>query len=244
MTDDNRSDPPKRPSADYAGWRSAQANGLERDFKDWRQEQRHKHAEAFEKWRKDRNAARATRTARMAPPRQTTAGQSGKEADMTVKTLNDLFVETLKDLYYVEKKLVKTLPKMAEKASSEDLKQAIEDHLAETETHVQRIEQVFELLDQRAVAKTCEALEGLLKEAEETSAEIDDEQTLDAAIISSAQTVEHYEIARYGTLACWAAEIGNTEIAELLEQTLEEEKAADEKLSDIAEDSINQRAAA
>ena len=163
---------------------------------------------------------------------------------MSVKTLNDLFVETLKDLYYVEKKLVKTLPKMSEKATSPELRQAMEDHLRETETHVQRLEQVFELLGQRASAKTCEALEGLIREADETTGEIEDEQTLDAALISSAQTVEHYEIARYGTLACWAAEIGNTEVAELLEQTLEEEKAADEKLSVIAEDQINQRAAA
>jgi ferritin-like metal-binding protein YciE len=163
---------------------------------------------------------------------------------MSVKTLNDLFVETLKDLYYVEKKLVKTLPKMAKQSSSPELRQAIEDHLAETETHVQRLEQIFELLDQRATAKTCEALEGLIREADETTGEIEDEQTMDAAIISSAQTVEHYEIARYGTLACWAAEIGNTEIAELLEQTLEEEKSADEKLSMIAEDQVNQRAAA
>ena len=163
---------------------------------------------------------------------------------MSVKTLNDLFVETLKDLYYVEKKLVKTLPKMSEKATSPELRQAMEDHLRETETHVQRLEQVFELLGQRASAKTCEALEGLIREADETTGEIEDQQTLDAALISSAQTVEHYEIARYGTLACWAAEIGNTEVAELLEQTLEEEKAADERLSVIAEDQINQRAAA
>ena len=163
---------------------------------------------------------------------------------MAINTLQDMFVETLKDLYYVEKKLVKTLPKMAEKASSAELKQAIKDHLTETETHVQRLEQIFELLDQRAVAKKCEALEGLLKESDEVTEEITDERTLDAAIISSAQTVEHYEIARYGTLACWAAEIGNDEVAELLEQTLEDEKAADEKLSSLAEGSINQRAAA
>lgn len=163
---------------------------------------------------------------------------------MTVKTLNDLFVETLKDLYYVEKKLVKTLPKLAEKATSPELKQAMEEHLEETETHVQRLEQIFEMLDKRASAKTCEALEGLIRETDEVTGEIDDDQTMDAALISSAQTVEHYEIARYGTLACWAAEIGNTDIAELLEQTLEEEKAADEKLSMIAEDQINQRAAA
>lgn len=216
----------KMKSADEAGWRDAQATRLEDDLKAGREEHRRQHAEAFEAWRKRRIL------------------NPGKETDMTVNTLNDLFVETLKDLYYVEKKLVKTLPKMAQKASSEDLKEAIQTHLSETETHVQRLEQVFELLDQKASAKTCEALEGLIREAEETMGEIADEQTLDAAIISSAQTVEHYEIARYGTLACWAAEIGNTEVAELLEQTLEEEKAADEKLSEIAEDAVNQRAAA
>lgn len=163
---------------------------------------------------------------------------------MAVRNLQDLFEETLKDLYFVENKLVKTLPKMAAKANSPDLKQAIESHLAETETHVQRLEQVFQLLGKSAQAKTCEALEGLIKEAEEVTGEIEDAETLDAAIISSAQTVEHYEIARYGTLACWAAELGNTEVTELLEQTLEEEKAADEKLTTIAEDAVNQRAAA
>jgi len=163
---------------------------------------------------------------------------------MAVTNLQDLFVETLKDLYYVEKKLVNALPKMMGKATSSDLKEAIESHLAETETHVQRLEQVFQLLDQRAVAKKCEAMEGLIKEAEEVTEEIQDEETLDAAIISSAQTVEHYEIARYGTLACWALEIGNSEISELLEQTLEEEKAADDKLSSLAEEFVNQRAAA
>jgi ferritin-like metal-binding protein YciE len=163
---------------------------------------------------------------------------------MAVTTLQDLFEETLKDLYYVEKKLMKTLPMMAEKASSSELKGAIKDHLAETETHVQRLEQIFKLLDKRASAKKCEALEGLIKEAEEVTDEIRDKKTLDAAIISSAQTVEHYEIARYGTLACWAAEIGISEVAELLEQTLEEEKAADGKLSTLAEESVNQRAAA
>lgn len=214
----------KQKSADEAGWRDAQVTSLEQDFKAAREEHRHQHAQAFETWRSNK--------------------QSAKESDMTVNTLNDLFIETLKDLYYVEKKLVKTLPTMAQKASSEDLKQAIEEHLSETETHVQRLEQVFELLDQKASGKVCEAIEGLIREAEEVMGEIADEQTLDAAIISSAQTVEHYEIARYGTLACWAAEIGNSEVAELLEQTLEEEKAADEKLSEIAEDAVNQRAAA
>lgn len=217
----------KPKSADQAGWRDAQASRLETEFKAAREEHRKQHAQTFEDWR-----------------RRKITSPSRKENDMTVNTLNDLFLETLRDLYYVEKKLVKTLPKMAQKASSEDLKEAIESHLSETETHVRRLEQVFELLDQKASAKTCEALEGLIREAEEVMGEIADEQTLDAAIISSAQTVEHYEIARYGTLACWAAEIGNNEVAELLEQTLEEERAADEKLSEIAEDAVNQRAAA
>lgn len=209
-------------SADGSGWRDAQATRLEQEFKTARAGHHRQHAQ---------NESGSSTT-------------SAKESTMSVNTLNDLFLETLKDLYYVEKKLVKTLPTMARKASSEDLKQAIEEHLSETETHVQRLEQVFDLMDQKASGKVCEAIEGLIREAEEVMGEIADEQTLDAAIISSAQTVEHYEIARYGTLACWAAEIGNSEVAELLEQTLEEEKAADEKLSEIAEDAVNQRAAA
>jgi ferritin-like metal-binding protein YciE len=166
------------------------------------------------------------------------------EETMTVKTLEDLFYETLKDIYYAEKKLVKTLPKMAKMASAPELKKAIDGHLSETEFHVQRLEQVFTAIDKRAVAKKCEALEGLLKEAEEVMSEIEDKETLDAAIISSAQTVEHYEIARYGTLATWARELGNRDVAGVLEATLEEEKNADEKLSDLAEDAVNQRAAA
>jgi len=163
---------------------------------------------------------------------------------MTVKTLQDLFEDGLKDIYYVEKKLVKTLPDMVKKAGSSNLKEAIESHLAETEEQVRRLDQVFEMMNIKAQAKKCEAIEGLIKEANEIMGEIEDDETRDAAIISSAQAVEHYEIARYGTLASWATEVGNSEIAELLEQTLEEEKAADEKLSAIAEDSINQRAAA
>jgi ferritin-like metal-binding protein YciE len=147
-------------------------------------------------------------------------------------------------MYYVENKLVKTLPKMAEKASSPELKSAIEEHLAETETHVERLEQVFAEIEKEPEAKKCEALEGLLKEAEEVMADIEDENTLDAAIISSAQTVEHYEIARYGTLACWARELGQDEAESLLQEILDDEKAADEKLSALAEQSINQQAAA
>jgi ferritin-like metal-binding protein YciE len=163
---------------------------------------------------------------------------------MAVKTLEDLFYETLKDIYYAEKKLVKTLPKMAKKASAPELREAIEAHLSETEIHVDRLEKIFNVIDKRAAAKKCEALEGLLKEAEEVMSEIEDKETLDAAIISSAQTVEHYEIARYGTLATWAGELGHNAAVQLLEETLQEEKNADEKLSDLAEDAVNQKAAA
>jgi len=163
---------------------------------------------------------------------------------MAVKNLQDLFLETLKDLYYVEKTLVKKLPGMAKKASSPDLKEAIETHLRETEVHVERLDQIFEALGKKPMAKKCDALEGLLKEADETIGEISDAETRDAAIISSAQAVEHYEIARYGTLACWASEMEGDDLSELLEETLEEEKSTDEKLTSLAEGAINQRAAA
>jgi len=163
---------------------------------------------------------------------------------MSVQTLKDLFEESLKDIYYVERKLVQTLPDMMAKSGSSSLKTAIGNHLSETEVHVRRLEQVFEMMNIRPQAKKCEAIEGLLKEAKEMAEEITDGRALDAAIISSAQAVEHYEIARYGTLACWAGELGNEEVSELLEETLEEEKAADEKLSEIAEDAVNRQAAA
>lgn len=163
---------------------------------------------------------------------------------MPVKTLEDLFLETLKDIYYAEKKLVKTLPQMAKKAKSPDLKAAIEMHATETETHVERLEEVFAAMEKKPVAKKCEALEGLLKEAEEVTSEIEDPRTLDAAIISSAQTVEHYEIARYGTLVAWARELGMDDAESILQETLDEESGADEKLSALAEQSVNQQAAA
>ena len=163
---------------------------------------------------------------------------------MAVTTLEDLFYETLKDIYYAEKKLVRTLPKMAKKAGSPELKEAIQSHLAETEGQVQRLEQVFASMEKKPVAKKCEAMDGLISEADEVLSEIQDKRTLDAAIISSAQTVEHYEIARYGTLICWARELGMSEAEALLQETLEEEKAADMKLSGLAESYINQQAAA
>jgi len=158
---------------------------------------------------------------------------------MKIQNFEDLFQDMLQDIYYVEKKLVKTLPGMAKKATAPDLRTAIEDHLTETEGHVQRLEQVFELLGKTPKAKKCEALEGLIAEAEEVMSEITDKQTLDAAIIASAQAVEHYEIARYGTLCSWAEQLGQDDAADLFEKTLEEEKAADEKLTEIAEEEVN-----
>ena len=158
---------------------------------------------------------------------------------MKIQSFEDLFQDMLQDIYYVEKKLVKTLPGMAKKATAPDLRTAIEDHLTETEGHVQRLEQVFELLGKTPKAKKCEAFEGLIAEAEEVMSEITDKQTLDAAIIASAQAVEHYEIARYGTLCSWAEQLGQDDAADLFEKTLEEEKAADEKLTEIAEEEVN-----
>ena len=163
---------------------------------------------------------------------------------MTIKTLEDLFHETLKDIYYAEKKLVKTLPKMAKKAISPELKEAIQSHLTETEGHVERLEEVFSSIDKKPTAKKCEAMDGLVKEADEVLGEINDDRTLDAAIISSAQTVEHYEIARYGTLVAWAGKLGYDDAATILQLTLDEELAADEALSGLASDYANQKAAA
>ena len=163
---------------------------------------------------------------------------------MSIKTLDDLFLETVKDIYYAEKKMVKMLPKMAKKAASPPLKEAIQNHLTETEGQVERLEEVFNLLEKKPVAKKCEAIEGLVKEADEVLAEIEDERTLDAAIISSAQTVEHYEIARYTTLVNWAGELGIHEAQSLLQATLDEELEADEKLSGLAEEYVDQKAAA
>ncbi len=163
---------------------------------------------------------------------------------MAVKSLEDLFYDTLRDIYYAEKKLVTALPKMANLAQSGELRQAMQKHLEETREHVQRLEQVFETLGKRATAKKCEAMDGIIAEAEEVASEIKAEEVVDAALISSAQTVEHYEIARYGTLCAWARELGMEDVEQLLQQTLEEEKATDEKLLMLAEEAVNQRAAA
>jgi len=162
---------------------------------------------------------------------------------MAVKNLQDLFVHTLKDILYAERQILKALPKMEKKAGSDELKQAFSEHHEQTETHVQRLEQVFEAIDKPARAEKCDAIIGIIKEAEELMEMIEDQDTLDAALISAAQAVEHYEITRYGTLVSWARRLDLDDAANLLEETLEEEKLTDERLTELAEDGANQQAA-
>lgn len=157
--------------------------------------------------------------------------------------LMHLMVSELKDIYWAEKALVKALPKMAKKATSEELVEAIESHLSETEGQVSKLEQVFELLEMRAVAKKCEAMAGLLKEGDEMVKESEEGGMRDAAIISAAQKVEHYEIATYGTLRTFAETLGLEDVASIFEEILDEEKSADEKLTEIAVSTINIEAA-
>ena len=161
-----------------------------------------------------------------------------------IKTLDDLFVHTLQDIYYAEKKLIKTLPQMRDKATSPDLKNAFEAHLAETKNHVSRLEQVFSMHGAEAKAVTCPAIDGIIDEADEVSGEVEDKEVLDAAIIASAQAVEHYEITRYGTLTAWAKLLGHAVVARLLLANLKEEKDTDKKLSGIAKRKINKKALA
>jgi ferritin-like metal-binding protein YciE len=160
-----------------------------------------------------------------------------------IKTMNDLFVHQLQDIYYAEKQLVKTLPKMAEKATDKQLKDGFLTHLDETRTHVERLEQVFQMHGTEAKAVNCPAIDGIIEEAEEVSGEVDDRSVLDAALINAAQAAEHYEIARYGSLVAWAKQLGRNDCASLLQKTLDEEKATDKKLTSLAESQVNLRAA-
>jgi len=160
------------------------------------------------------------------------------------KTLDDLFHETLKDIYYAEKKILASLPKLAKAAQSDELRAAFEKHAEETEEQVGRLEQVFEMIDKPARGKKCPAIDGLADEAKEIMKEFKGTAALDAGLLASAQSVEHYEISRYGTLKTWAEQLGLSDAAELLETTLEEEKATDEALSALAEEAVNLEAAA
>jgi ferritin-like metal-binding protein YciE len=161
---------------------------------------------------------------------------------MADKGLKDLFEDTLKDVYYAEKQILKNLPELEEAASSAELKKAFKTHYTETEGQVKRLEQVFELCDLKPSTKRCDGIEGILKEGESVLKEFKGTSALDAGLISSAQAVEHYEITRYGTLRRWAQELGLTEAAQLLTQTLEEESHTDDLLTQIAEAGANAKA--
>ena len=160
-----------------------------------------------------------------------------------IKNMDDLFVHTLQDIYYAEKQIVKSLPEMIEKASNPQLKQGFQTHLRETENHVKRLDQVFELIGKKAQGVDCPAIDGIIEEAEDVAGEVEDKTVLDAALIAAAQAVEHYEMTRYGTLIAWAKQLGRNDAVTLLNQTLDEEKATDKKLTQIAESNVNRRAA-
>jgi len=160
-----------------------------------------------------------------------------------IETFDDLFVHTLKDIYYAENQIAKNLPDMISKASDAQLKQGLEAHLKETKNQIGRLEQVFKLHGVKVEGVDCPAIDGILEEASEVAGEVSDKQVLDAALIAAAQAVEHYEITRYGTLIAWAKQLGRDDCANLLEQNLKEEKAADEKLSKLALSGVNRKAA-
>jgi len=163
---------------------------------------------------------------------------------MPAESLHDAFEEELKDVLSAEKQLVKALPKMAKAASNEDLRAGFEEHLEQTKGHVERLEKIFELLDKAPRAKKCKAMEGLIEEGSEIMEEDADPDVLDAMLIAAAQKVEHYEIATYGTLVAWARRLDMSDAADLLQQTLDEEKDTDVKLTELAESSVNASAEA
>jgi ferritin-like metal-binding protein YciE len=160
------------------------------------------------------------------------------------KNLNDLFLSQLKDVYHAEKQILRALPKMAKASSDDELTKALEHHREETLGQVERLEQIFEMLGKPARGEPCEAIQGIIEESKEVMDEAADGEVRDAGIVASAQAVEHYEIARYGTLRAWAKQLGMNDAVKLIEQTLEEEKKADQLLTKVAERAVNQKAAA
>ncbi len=162
---------------------------------------------------------------------------------MSVKSMDDLFLHLLKDMYNAEKQLTKALPKMAKSAASPELKTAFETHLKETEGQIERLESIFDMISKPARGKTCAAMEGLVEEGKEAMDEIEDPEVLDAALLAGAQAVEHYEISRYGTMAAMATQLGLTDATKLLQATLAEEKKTDELLNKLALSSVNKKAA-
>ena len=159
-----------------------------------------------------------------------------------IKSLDDLFVHTLQDIYYAENQIAKNLPTMIEKASDPQLKQGFQTHLQETQNQIKRLEQVFQMHGQEVKGVTCAAMDGILNESKEIMGEVDDKEVLDAAMLASAQAVEHYEITRYGTLIAWANQLGKTDVVSLLQANLDQEKAADVKLTELAESALNKEA--
>ena len=160
-----------------------------------------------------------------------------------IKTMDDLFVHTLRDIYYAENQIVKALPDMIEKASDPQLRQAFQSHLGETKNHVKRVEQVFKMHGVDIKGVDCPAIDGIIEETNDVAGEVDDKRVLDDALIAAAQAVEHYETTRYGTLIAWAKQLGRSDCAAVLQQNLDEEKAADRKLTDLAERGVNRKAA-
>ena len=161
-----------------------------------------------------------------------------------IKTFDDLFLHQLQDVYYAENQITKALPKMAAKATDPGLKQGFETHLTETEGQIARLERVFDMIGEQPKGATCPAIDGIIKEANEVAGDIADKAVLDAALIASAQAVEHYEITRYGTLVTWAQQLGRDEIAAILKETLDEEYATDDKLTAMAKSKVNAKAEA
>jgi ferritin-like metal-binding protein YciE len=160
-----------------------------------------------------------------------------------IKSLDDLFVHTLGDVYYAEQQITKALPKMIAKVQDAQLQRALQSHLAETRHQIERLEQVFRMHGTPAKAVTCPAIDGIIDEAQDIACDIEDPQVLDAALLAAAQAVEHYEITRYGTLVAWAKQLGREDCAGILHQILDQEKATDQKLNRIAESKINTKAA-
>ena len=160
-----------------------------------------------------------------------------------IHSMDDLFVHTLRDIYYAEKRILKALPTMIEKAQNSTLRQAFQSHLGETEGHVKRLEEVFRMHGVEASTVKCPAIDGIIAEAEEIASEVADQEVLDAALAAAAQAVEHYEIARYGTLKTWAAQLGLADAVPLLEATLKEEKETDQLLTRLASADVNKKAA-
>lgn len=162
---------------------------------------------------------------------------------MPVSDLKDLYLHTLKDVYTAEKHILKALPKMAKKANSEQLRKAFEEHEKQTQGQVERLEKVFGMVNEKPKGEKCPAIEGIVEEAEMLMGEIKDGETLDAAMIAAAQAVEHYEISRYGTLVSWSEQLDMKDAAKVLNQTLDEEKQTDAKLTKLAESRVNKKAA-